>query len=536
MPVARKRAEGYPWSKDVNKAMEQVFKLEEFRTNQLEAINTTLNGDNVFVLMPTGGGKSLCYQLPAVVQRSYLSIVVSPLISLMKDQVDALVKKGVATFLLNGQTPADQRKRIFQELAMPSFDTYLLYVTPEMIQKSTAFQNTVDSLYRRKKIARFVIDEAHCVSQWGHDFRPDYKMLGDLKQKYPDVPIMALTATANETVQKDVIHNLHIEGCKVLKQSFNRANLQYEIIPKDKGVYNDIDAFIRRFGSSSGIIYCVSRRQCEDVAQKLSFDFGISAAHYHAALDSDERIAIQVDWQEGRIQVIVATIAFGMGIDKADVRFVIHFSLPSSVEGYYQETGRAGRDGLPAECRLYYNFADTRIHRLLIDNGEGNWQQKQRLTENLNQMVRFCENKTDCRRKQLLIYFGEQFDPQLCKRTCDNCRNNEHVEIIKRDHSIDAKSAITLLRDIEDDRVTLVQMVDMLRGSQARRFIDRGYHNLRGYGELKRMNRTEVDRLLKFMLLDGFLKEYTEVNKSGFSSTFVKVTVTKKVHVFSELS
>ncbi|KAI9496792.1 P-loop containing nucleoside triphosphate hydrolase protein [Zychaea mexicana] len=522
-------AEGYPWSKDVTKAMRQVFKLKQFRTNQLEAINTTLNGDNVFVLMPTGGGKSLCYQLPAVVRnhkRKGLSIVVSPLLSLMSDQVDALVKKGVPSYLLNGQTTVSQRQDIYRELKSLTFQTCLLYVTPEMIQKSPAFRNAMDNLNRRNMIARFVIDEAHCVSQWGHDFRPDYKMLGDLKISYPNVPIMALTATANEMVQKDVIHNLHIDGCKVLKQSFNRENIQYEVVAKGSrsNLYSDMDRFIRQYPNKSGIIYCISRKQCEDVADVLRNDFSISATHYHAALDPNERTDVQRAWQEGRVQVIVATIAFGMGIDKPDVRFVIHHSLPSSVEGYYQESGRAGRDGLLAVCRLYYSFADTRLHRVLIDKGEGSWQQKQRLIENLNKMVRFCENKSDCRRKQLLGYFGEVFDPRLCRGTCDNCHVNKDTTIETIDYTKEAGTALTLLEVLEEEKVTLIQLIDILRGSKSKRYIDRGYHEIDGFGALKTVTKTDVDRLLKHMLLSGILKERTETNLAGFTTAFVEVT------------
>ncbi|KAI9254616.1 P-loop containing nucleoside triphosphate hydrolase protein [Phascolomyces articulosus] len=522
-------AEGFPWSKDIAKAMKQVFKLKDFRTNQLEAINTALDGKDVFVLMPTGGGKSLCYQLPAIVRehkRRGLSIVISPLLSLMKDQVDALLKKGIPSFLLNGQTTASERRDIFDELKQPDFKTCLLYVTPELIQRSGAFRSCMDALNRRQKIARFVIDEAHCVSQWGHDFRPDYKMLGDLKHWYPNVPIMALTATANDMVQKDVIHNLHIEGCKVLKQSFNRTNLQYEVVPKGNksNLFSNMVQFIGQFHSQSGIIYCISRKQCENVADVLRKDYSISAKHYHAALNADERTMVQREWQDGRVQVIVATIAFGMGIDKPDVRFVIHHSLPSSVEGYYQESGRAGRDGLPATCRLYYSFVDTRIHKVLIDKGDGSYQQKQRLNENLNRMVRFCENKSDCRRTQLLAYFNEKFDPRLCHGTCDNCHLNQGTEIVKKDFSPEAQIAIRLLNSIQDDRVTLIQTIDVLRGSRSQKYTSRGFEQSDGYGELKTMLKTDVDRLLKHMVLNGVLKERSETNRAGFTTSFIETT------------
>ncbi|KAI9314247.1 P-loop containing nucleoside triphosphate hydrolase protein [Dichotomocladium elegans] len=521
----------YPWSRDVRKALTRNFKLTDFRKNQLEAINTTIKGDDVFVLMPTGGGKSLCYQLPAIIQgreRRGVTIVVSPLLSLMQDQVDQLVNgRGIAAALMNGQLSASDRKWVFGELQKDPPGMQLLYITPEMIQRSTAFDNILRQLHRRNNIARFVIDEAHCVSQWGHDFRPDYKLLGGLKLKFSDVPIMALTATANERVQQDVIHNLHIVGCKVLKQSFNRSNLmqtqnRYDVVKKTpKTMLDDISQFIRQHPGQSGIIYCISRRQCEDVAQKLSSNYRISCYHYHAALESEERIRIQKQWQRGEIKVIVATIAFGMGIDKPDVRFVIHYSLPSSVEGYYQETGRAGRDGLPASCRLYYSFVDTRTHQMLIQNGDGDLQQKQRLQENLNQMIRYCENKADCRRKQVLSYFGENFDPRLCKRTCDNCRNNEHLHTYEKDMTGDAKCALQLIGELTGEKVTLAQLVDILRGSRGKRIVDSGFTSLGNFGSLKHLNRTDADRLLKQLVFEKAMVERSETNAMGFTTSYI---------------
>ena len=296
-------------------------------------------------------------------------------------------------------------------------------------------------------------------------------------------------------------------------------------------------SFIRKYPNDSGIIYCISRKQCEDVSETLFTDFGINADHYHAALEAEERIRVQKDWQEGRIQVIVATIAFGMGIDKPDVRFVIHHSLPSSVEGYYQESGRAGRDGKQASCRLYYSFADTRIHNLLIEKGEGSRQQKQRLLENLNRMVRFCENKSDCRRTQLLAYFNEKFDPKNCHGSCDNCTTNKGSEIIRKDYTDQAKIVIKFLNEARNDRVTLIQTIDALRGSRAKILMNRGYNEMEGYGGLSEMNKTNVDRLLKHMLLNGVLKERSEVNRGGFTSSYIEVRKTKqKIYTFNILN
>ncbi|KAI7903736.1 P-loop containing nucleoside triphosphate hydrolase protein [Cokeromyces recurvatus] len=519
----------YPWSRDVRKALVQNFKLSEFRPNQLEAINTTLKGEDVFVLMPTGGGKSLCYQLPAIIQRyerQGVTFVVSPLLSLMQDQVEQLVNgKGIAAGMLNSTVPVSQKKWIFSDLHKSVPMTQLLYITPELLSKSNQLKNVLDSLYSRNKIARFVIDEAHCVSQWGHDFRPDYKLLGSLKESYPTVPIMALTATANEAVQKDVLFNLKMKDCKVLKQSFNRTNLIYQIVPKThRTILNDMKNFIEEHRGQSGIIYCCTRKDCEQVATNLRTDYGVSIKHYHAAMTTEERREVQQEWQTGKVQVIAATIAFGMGIDKPDVRFVLHYSVPSSLEGYYQETGRAGRDGLPATCRLYYNYSDTKTHNFLIDQGDGSWQQKQRQRDNLNTMMRFCDNETDCRRKQIMGYFGERFDPSHCQRMCDNCMRNEYTRTVVRDMSKEAIILINMIQQIDPDHVTLAQLVDIYRGSKNKRIMEHGHDQLEGYGHGKAKQRTEVDRLLRTMIHDDVIREKSECNAKGFPITHVTVS------------
>lgn len=428
VPFRRVSSNNPPDQKLLLDTLKQYFKFDQFRENQLESVIATCQGSDTLILMPTGGGKSICYQLPAILSNG-LTIVVSPLKSLIADQVNRLQSLNVKTSALFGETKENEASDIYSDLRQDFPEHKLLYVTPEKINASNYLMSIFQTLYERGLLARFVIDEAHCVSTWGADFRPDYRKLGKLRDLFPTVPIMALTATAPPKVRDDILDQLRMNKdlAKVFIQSFNRPNLKFEVRDKSKGCLKDICNMIRaNFSKQCGIIYCLSRNDCEQVASNLR-EQGITSAPYHAGLSDDSRKRVFSAWSRGTFQVVCATIAFGMGIDKSDVRFVIHYSMPKSIEGYYQEAGRAGRDGNFASCILFFSRSDLyRMKSMLNKTGFGRKvEDKKRDVGNLQHMIDYVDNKNECRRTILLRYLGENFDSADCikhlKTACDNC-------------------------------------------------------------------------------------------------------------------
>lgn len=400
-------------SRDLQEALKSYFGFDSFKHNQEAIIRSLLAGENVFVLMPTGGGKSMCYQLPALLMEG-TAIVISPLIALMKNQVDAIrhthEDDGVAHFINSSQNKAAIEK-VREDVL--SGKTKLLYVAPESLTK----EENVDFL-RSIKISFYAVDEAHCISEWGHDFRPEYRKIRPIINEIQEAPVIALTATATDKVRMDIKKSLGIQDAKEFRSSFNRANLYYEVRPKTQNVEKDIIKFIRQHEGKSGIIYCLSRKKVEELAEVLRTN-NIKAAAYHAGMDPATRSQTQDDFIMERTDVIVATIAFGMGIDKPDVRFVIHYDIPKSLEGYYQETGRAGRDGGEGLCIAFYSYKDLQKLEKFM---EGKHVAEQDIGRQLLRETAAYAESSVCRRKLLLHYFGEKYEEENCGN-CDNCLN-----------------------------------------------------------------------------------------------------------------
>jgi ATP-dependent DNA helicase RecQ len=476
---------------EAQRVLHRVFGYDSFRGRQQEIIDHLIGGGDALVLMPTGGGKSLCYQIPALVRRG-TGVVISPLIALMQDQVGALNTLGVRAGFLNSTQDGYERRRV--ESAFLAGDLDLLYLAPERLRaESTA------RLLDRGTVALFAIDEAHCVSQWGHDFRPDYLELSALHERWPAVPRIALTATATEATRAEIASRLNLRGARHFVASFDRPNISYRIVPKNEPRRQLLELLRTEHPGEAGIVYCLTRSSAEKVAEFL-VGSGIEALPYHAGLDARTRAANQARFLREDGLVVVATIAFGMGIDKPDVRFVAHLDLPRSVEGYYQETGRAGRDGLPSTAWLAYGLADVVQQRKLIDTSDGDAAHRRRLASHLDAMLALCET-AGCRRVQMLGYFGEQAVP--CGN-CDTCLSPPQTW----DGTIAAQkllSAVYRLRRERGQKFGAGHVIDILLGKNTPRVSQFGHDSLTVFGVGPELREGEWRGVVRQLLAQGLL-------------------------------
>ena len=483
---------------DLDRELLRIYGYREFRPNQREVIEALLCGRDVFVVMPTGGGKSLCYQLPAVVGNGF-TLVISPLIALMKDQVDAARANGIRAGVLNSSLePAERAQALDAMAADPGSDQALdlLYVAPERFADA-AFS----ALLQRRPPALIAIDEAHCVSEWGHDFRPDYLRLGELTARCPEVPVAAFTATATRRVQADIVERLRLRSPHVVRASFDRPNLSYRVLLKDHQS-GQIDAFVGERCGLPGIIYRSTRKRVEQTATALSAK-GIRAVPYHAGLDEETRTRNQDQFKCDEIEVIVATIAFGMGIDKSNVRYVLHADIPKSLEGYYQESGRAGRDGEPAECVLLYGAGDVATARYFI-NQISDGEQRARAARSLAEMVRYA-GSTSCRRVQLLRYFGESCSGASDESCCDVCAGAVSGVDITREARIVMSAVVRT-----GERFGIGHIVDVVRGANTARIRTWGHDRIKTWGVGAELPAVHWRRVIDALLSDGLLVQTDE--------------------------
>ncbi|MDD2749078.1 MAG: DNA helicase RecQ [Acidithiobacillus sp.] len=474
--------------------LRHTFGYEQFRAPQEEVIATLMSGQDALVLMPTGGGKSLCYQIPAIA-RPGAGVVVSPLIALMEDQVNALRQAGVAAAALNSSIQPREIRETEEALRSGQLD--LLYIAPERL-----LQDRTLRLLQQCQVNLFAIDEAHCVSQWGHDFRPEYLQLKVLHERFPAIPRIALTATADPKTRLEIIERLGLQRARIFTRSFDRPNIRYHIHSSSQGARNALLRFIRdHHDGEAGIVYCLSRKRVEEIATWLQAE-GLDALPYHAGLSADERRRHQQRFQRDEGVIIVATIAFGMGIDKPNVRFVAHLNLPKSIEAYYQETGRAGRDGLPAEAWMHYGLQDVVQLRQMIQQSEADQQRKQMEGQKLDAMLALCETVT-CRRQTLLSYFGETL-AQPCGN-CDNCLTPPATW----DATVAAQKALSAVHRT-GQRFGVQYLVDVLLARDDPRIQQWGHHQLRVYGIGKELSANAWRALFRHLLLRGLVEVDSE--------------------------
>lgn len=468
--------------------LRHVFGYDSFRPLQRAVVTSVLAGRDNFVLMPTGGGKSLCYQIPAMI-RPGVGIIVSPLISLMQDQVQALQSNGVAAAFYNSSLTPKEAHQVLNLLLQGQLD--LLYIAPERLMTPWFSEHL-----KKLQIALFAIDEAHCVSQWGPDFRPEYLQLGQLKQLFPGVPMLALTATADKQTRLDIPAKLNLQQPDFHLGSFNRHNIQYTVVEKHQP-FKQLLRFIQRRPGEAGIVYCLTRNRVEEVAEKLNKE-GIKALPYHAGLSTQIRQKTQEMFQKDDIEVVVATIAFGMGIDKPNVRFVAHYDLPKNIESYYQETGRAGRDGLPSESLLLYGLADVAVARGIITQNR-NESQKRIEMHKLNMMTQFVE-ALSCRRRVLLNYFEEDLDRDC--QNCDICLQPPETY----DATEDARKALSCVYRV-GQRYGVSYVIEVLRGVESKRIKDLGHDRLSVYAIGRHLTQEEWHSVFRQLIHRGLIEQ-----------------------------
>lgn len=519
----------FEWTDTVHKINIEVFKNPSFRPKQLEIINCILSGRDTFVVMPTGGGKSLCFQLPVVYDgmtgNNGVTIVVMPLVALIQDQMKRLNALGIPCHALVGELSWSDLQSIFGDISGGNCSACVLFVTPERITASKILFKAFQKLHKQGRLSRFILDEAHCVSVWGNEFRPDYKEMGLLKHEFPEVPVCAFTATATEEVIQDVSTQLRLRSPTIFKSSFNRPNLRYEVINKDKTAGKAIEQLIAvlttRFAGECGIVYCLSCMEVEKVAEALSKHAKV--APYHAQMQMNMRNMYYKEWMSGNVDIMVATLAFGMGIDKSDVRFVIHFSIPKSIENYFQEAGRAGRDGKPACCIIFYLFHDSqRLLSLVERNTTSNGDNHQTNRQKILSVLEYCESGFLCRRKVLLQYFGETLQ-QNCHVPCDSCSSDQPKRFLPRNCQ---KEALYICESILYSRKTSTKPGDFTLVTLHKVLLERPTQNHHLSGYLKRMEFSSEAAmlLLKYMIIYQLLIErVVSVTAKNFYSYYIRV-------------